>query len=338
MLHLSAWPDRDMHDTGPAHPERPPRVGAALQGLGQAGLDEAVLALAPRRAQRAELERVHKPSYLDWLEAFCGSGGGQIDADTVAGPGSWDTALLAVGGVLAVVDSLDEAGEGVGFVAHRPPGHHATADQAMGFCLLNNVAVAAGALLARGRRVMVLDWDVHHGNGTESIFWDDDRLLYVSTHQAPLYPGTGSSSEVGTARALGTNFNIPVPPRTTGDVLAYALESVVSPVVEKFRPDWVLVSCGFDAHRADPLADLMLSAGDFAAMAQYAASWAPAPGRLVVVLEGGYDLNAIACSTGAVFSALLGGGYRPEPPTSGGPGRQAVERAADAYRRRVADG
>jgi len=202
----------------------------------------------------------------------------------------------------------------------------------MGFCLLNSVAVAAAALAQRGQRVLVVDWDVHHGNGTESIFWDDPRVLYVSTHQSPLYPGTGAAADVGGPAALGTNINVPLPPGATGDVFAYAFDELVAPVVERFSPQWALVSSGFDAHRADPLAQLALSAGDFAALAVRAASWV-GPGRTVVVLEGGYDLAAVSASTGAVFSALLGGSSRPEAPTSGGPGRQAVDDAREALRR-----
>lgn len=332
MLYLSAWPEHDAHLTGPSHPERPARVGAVLQGLTDAGLGEAVVRVAPRRATREELVLVHRPAYLDWLEQVCGAGGGQLDPDTAVSPGSWGTALVAAGGVLAVVEALDKAGQGVGFAAHRPPGHHATADQAMGFCLLNNVAVAAADLARRGQRVLVVDWDVHHGNGTESIFWDDPRVLYVSTHQSPLYPGTGRTDDIGGPGAIGTNINIPVPPGATGDVLAYAFDELVAPAVERFLPDWALVSSGFDAHRSDPLAELALSAGDFADLATRAASWV-GPGRTVVVLEGGYDLAALSASTGAVFSALLDGRFRPEAPTSGGPGRQAVDHARETLRR-----
>ena len=334
MLYLSAWPEHDSHITGTSHPERPVRVGAALKGLSDAGLEEAIVRLAPRAATRDELALVHKPAYLDWLEAACQAGGGQLDPDTAVSPGSWGTALLAAGGVLAVVESMEEAGDGVGFAVHRPPGHHATADQAMGFCLLNNVAVAAATLMERGQRVLVVDWDVHHGNGTESIFWDDPRALYVSTHQSPLYPGTGAAADVGGPHALGLNINVPVPPGATGDVLAYAFDELVAPAVERFSPDWALVSCGFDAHRSDPLAQLALSAADFAGLATRAASWV-GPGRTVVVLEGGYDLDALSASTGAVFSALLGGRFRPEGPTSGGPGRQAVDHAREVRLRSV---
>jgi acetoin utilization deacetylase AcuC-like enzyme len=201
----------------------------------------------------------------------------------------------------------------------------------MGFCLLNTVAIAAAALLARGERVLVLDWDVHHGNGTEAIFWDEPRLLYVSTHQSPLYPGTGDAQDTGGSSAPALTVNIPLPPGATGDVLLYGFDEIVAPAVEEFRPSWVLVSSGFDAHARDPLANLALSAGDFADLAARAKSFAPEPGRVVVVLEGGYDLSAITRSAGAVLSGLLGENYRPEPATSGGPGKQAVDHAKHVH-------
>jgi acetoin utilization deacetylase AcuC-like enzyme len=327
MLHLSSSPELDNHETGPAHPERPGRVEAVLEGIGRAGLNDAVVPLAPRRATVHELEKVHTAEYLRALEDFCRSGGGSLDFDTIASAGSWDTALLAAGGALAAVEALGDAGGGVGFVAHRPPGHHATADQAMGFCLINNVAVAAAALVDLGERVLVLDWDVHHGNGTQAIFWDEPRVLYVSTHQWPLYPGTGDVNATGGPGAPGLTLNIPVPPGTTGDVLLYAFDEVVAPAAAAFGPSWVLISSGFDAHRDDPLANLALSAGDFADLATRAKALVAGPGRVVVILEGGYDLGAITASAGAVAAALLGEGYRPEPATSGGPGAHAVDRA-----------
>jgi acetoin utilization deacetylase AcuC-like enzyme len=335
MLYLSSQPELDLHETGAGHPERPERVPAALAGVREAGLSDAVVEVAARSATREELLSVHDPNYLTSLEDFCHAGGGHLDADTVAGPGSWATALRAVGGALAVIDALElrSAGGGAGFVAHRPPGHHATSDQAMGFCLLNTVAVAAAHLADRGERVLVLDWDVHHGNGTQAIFWDDPRVLYVSTHQSPLYPGTGSVEATGGARARGLTINLPVPPGATGDVLVYAYDEVVAPAAEQFVPTWLLVSSGFDAHRADPLAHLALSAGDFADLAHRASEMAPAAakaGRVVVAMEGGYDLPAITRSAGAVLSAFLGGSYRPEPRTSGGPGRGVVDNARRA--------
>ncbi len=333
MLFLSAAPDLDDHQTGRGHPERPARVPAVLDGVRQANLADAVVQLPSREVSAEELERVHTRQYLRMLQDFCAAGGGSLDADTVASAGSWTTALRAVGGALAAVEALAEANEGVAFVAHRPPGHHATANQAMGFCLLNTVAIAAGALLQRGERVAVLDWDVHHGNGTQDIFWDEPDLLYVSTHQSPLYPGTGEVTATGGAIAPGLTLNIPLPPGATGDVLLYALDEVIAPAVEEFRPTWLLVSSGFDAHQSDPLAHLALSAGDFGAMAARAKDLVPEPGRIVVVLEGGYDLPALTASTGAVLAAVLGETHHPEPATSGGPGKRAVDQAGEAHRR-----
>ncbi|MGH8998572.1 MAG: histone deacetylase family protein, partial [Acidimicrobiia bacterium] len=215
------------------------------------------------------------------------------------------------------------------FCAVRPPGHHALAERPMGFCLLNNVAVTAAALAAAGERVLIVDWDAHHGNGTEAIFWDDPSVLYVSAHQhgPGFYPGTGALADVGGPAAVGATLNLPFPAGATGDVYLAALDEVVAPAVERFAPTWVLVSAGYDAHRADPLTGLALSAGDFADLARRVAAYAPAPGRLVLFLEGGYDLDALAASVGASLAALLDGSFRPEAATGGGPGGKVVEAA-----------
>ncbi len=327
MLLLAASPELDRHDSGAGHPERRARLGAALDGIAEAGLSDAVVRLEPRHATEEELTRVHPLSYLEALHAFCEAGGGALDPDTVAAPGSWDTALLAAGAVLAAVDALAAGTGEVAFVCARPPGHHALADEAMGFCLLNNIAVAAASLAGRGEKVLVVDWDVHHGNGTQAIFWDDPRVMYVSTHQWPLYPGSGRARETGGPRARGLTINVPLPAHATGDVLLEALDDLVAPAVERFAPSWVLVSAGFDAHRADPLAGLDLTAGDFADLALRVRNFAPAPGRTALVLEGGYDLDALRLSVGASLSALLGHRFRPEPASSGGPGTEAVAEA-----------
>jgi acetoin utilization deacetylase AcuC-like enzyme len=331
VVFVSASPELDEHRTGLGHPERPERVPAALAGLERAGLLGEVERLAPREATREELELVHTAAYLGSLKAFCEAGGGHLDADTAASKGSWATALRAVGGALAVLEAVQASPGAVGFVAHRPPGHHATRDRAMGFCLLNTVAIAAAVLAERGGRPLIVDWDVHHGNGTEEVFWDDPRVLYASVHQAPLYPGTGPATALGGPRAHGLTVNVPLPPGATGDVVLYALDEVVAPVAENWGPTWALVSCGFDAHKADPLADLMLSAGDYHEMAKRAKAMAGAGGKVVAVLEGGYDLEAVAMSSGAVMSALTGGGFSPEEPTSGGPGMAAVDQARRAH-------
>ncbi|MGD0255407.1 MAG: histone deacetylase [Acidimicrobiales bacterium] len=327
MLLVAASPELDHHDAGVGHPERRVRLSAALDGIVAAGISDAVVRLEPRRATEEELARVHPVSYLESLHTFCDAGGGALDPDTSVTPGSWDTALLASGAVLAAVDALEQGAGEVAFVCERPPGHHATADEAMGFCLINNVAVAAASLAERSERVLVVDWDVHHGNGTQAIFWNDPRVLYVSTHQWPLYPGSGRASETGGPGAPGLTINVPVPEGATGDVLLKALDEVVAPAVERFEPTWVLVSAGFDGHRADPLAGLELTAGDFADFAGRVKGFAPGPGRLALVLEGGYDLDALRLSVGASLSAVLGNRFRPEPASSGGPGTEAVAAA-----------
>ena len=312
------------HDTGRGHPERPARLDAVLRGISAAGLDEAVVPVAPRPARRDELELVHPAAFLDAVERFCTSGGGHIDADTAAGPESWDAAVLAAGAGLDAVERLDRGEAEAAFLAVRPPGHHATPARAMGFCLLNNVAVTAAALAARGERVLILDWDAHHGNGTQDAFYADGRVAYVSLHQFPLYPGTGRLEETGVGAGEGTTVNLPMPAGSTGDSYLAAIDEVVAPLAKSFGPTWVLVSAGFDSHRADPLTDLGLSAGDFALLTERVMELAPA-GRRVAFLEGGYDLDALAASAGACVAALAGVAYRPEPPTSGRIGRSVVE-------------
>ena len=325
----------DNHQTGRGHPECPARVVAAAAGVADVELGSDLVVVEGRPATRAELMRVHGAPYLDALERFCAAGGGHLDPDTVTVAGSWPTAVIAAGAGLAAIEALEQGRGDGAFVITRPPGHHAGRDRAMGFCLLNNVAVAAAALAAGGERVLIIDWDVHHGNGTQEIFWDDPSVLYLSTHQAPHYPGTGSLAETGGPRARGLTINVPLPAGTTGDAIRMAIDELAAPAAERFRPDWVLVSAGFDAHRDDPLADLLLTAGDFADLTRRVAHLAP-PGRIVLFLEGGYDLAALRHSVAAAVSTLAGADLVPEPPSSGGPGagvvaaaRQILDRQAD---------
>jgi len=321
------------HDTGARHPERPARLDAVLAGARRVGEGDAVEVVAPRPATRAELELVHPGGQLDAIEAICARGGGHLDPDTPVGPRSWAAAVEAAGAGLDAIGRLDRGEAEAVFCAVRPPGHHALPARAMGFCLLNNVAVAAATLAARGERVLVLDWDAHHGNGTQDTFYDDGRVLYVSLHQSPLYPGTGHPGETGVGDGEGLTLNLPLPPGATGDVALAAVDEVVAPAVEAFGPTWLLVSAGFDAHRCDPLTDLGWTSGDFADLTQRVMGFAPA-GRRLLFLEGGYDLEALADSTAACLAELSGIDHRPERATSGGPGREvvaaAVRRAARA--------
>jgi acetoin utilization deacetylase AcuC-like enzyme len=326
------------HLAGPRHPERPERLDAVLEGVRLAGLSDAISALEPRPAERVDLERVHPAWYLDRMETMCAGGGGRLDPDTYASPGSFHAARLAAGAGLTAVEALRAGGADAAFCAVRPPGHHASATESMGFCMISNVAVVAASLADEGERVMVLDYDAHHGNGTQAVFWDDPRVLFVSYHQWPLYPGTGNVDETGAGAGLGATLNIPLPAGATGDVYLKAFDEIVAPVAERFAPTWVIVSAGFDAHRDDPLTDMGLAAGDYGPLTRRVLSLVPA-GRRLVMLEGGYDLDALTTCSTEVMRELAGvpapAGHRAgqaagdvEGPTAAGPGADAVAAVA----------
>jgi acetoin utilization deacetylase AcuC-like enzyme len=300
-------------------------LAAALAGVADLHLGDELVVAPPHSATRIELARVHDTHYLDTVGAFCYEGGGALDDDTYATYDSWSIAQLAAGAGLSVIAEMERRQADVGFVAVRPPGHHALRDHAMGFCLLNNVAVATAALRSRGERVAIVDWDVHHGNGTQAMFWNDPDVLFVSSHQWPLYPGSGGAREIGGVDALGLTVNIPLPPGATGDVLLRGFDEIAAPVIDEFAPTWVLVSAGYDAHRADPLANLELSSGDFANIAARVAGLAT-PRRVALFLEGGYNVEALRDSVAATLSTLLGGDHVAEPATNGGAGMDEVTR------------
>ena len=320
----------DQHLTPVGHPEHPGRLDASLAGLSEASLLDAARFHVPRLATVDELSLVHGPAHIAMIRGISERGGGQIDGDTYMSSGSWVTATRAVGAVLDAVDALEAGTCDVAFAASRPPGHHAVANEAMGFCLFNNVAVAAAKLAAAGKRVAIVDWDVHHGNGTQDIFYDDSRVLYVSLHESPLYPGTGRADETGGPNAPMSNLNLPFPAGTRGDVYRQAIDEVVAPVIERFAPDWLFISAGFDAHRQDPLAGLELTSADYADFA-IRLQQLVGPRRTVVALEGGYDLEALTYSTGATLSALIGESYRPEPASTGEVGRPTIAAAKQRW-------
>ncbi len=332
MLVVTELGDRDTHDTGGWHPERPQRLDAVHAAVHDVVDEEEIIRVEPREATIDELCRVHSMSYLRALDELCTAGGGALDPDTVVSSGSCRTARFAAGAGLAAIAALEQGQGDAAFVAVRPPGHHARADRGMGFCLINNVAVAAAALAHERERVLIVDWDVHHGNGTQDIFWNDPNVLYISTHQYPLFPGTGAPSETGGAAAPGLTINFPFPEKTCGDAFLRAFDEVICEAAEAFDPTWVLVSAGFDAHRDDPLAGLSLSAGDFALFAHRVAGLAPGPGRLAFFLEGGYDLAALRRSVAATLGAPTDRDVSTEAPTSGGPGMATVQAVKEIRR------
>jgi acetoin utilization deacetylase AcuC-like enzyme len=292
----------------PDHPERPDRVAAILHHLAREPDLAALPRLDPVAAEEVDLELAHTPAHVAQIRELAERGGGWIDADTYCRPASYAAALLSVGAATAAVEAVLDRRVEHAFSLSRPPGHHATSTRAMGFCLFNNVAIAARRAQRRGtERIAVIDIDVHHGNGTEEIFWDDPSVLYVSLHQWPLYPGTGAASDRGGEAAAGLTLNLPVRPGTGGEDWLRRFDASVLPAVGDFRPDLLLVSAGYDAHAADPLASLLLSAGTYAAAAERIGAICADRGiGSVWLLEGGYDLAALTESVAATLRALIG--------------------------------
>lgn len=295
------------HQTPSGHPERADRIRVINDKL-KGHRFEALLRDEAPEADQVMLERCHPSAYIQAIKESCpASGIARLDADTWLSPGSWEAMLRGAGAATHAVDQVMSGRVRNAFAAIRPPGHHAEQQTAMGFCFFNNAAIAARhAQAVHGiERVAIIDWDVHHGNGTQDIFWSDPSVLYVSTHEMPLYPGTGAADETG---AFGTILNVPMQAGDGSEAFHAAFDGVVLPRLYEFRPDFLIISAGFDAHRDDPLGNLQLDEADFtwATRQLMALADVHAHGRIVSVLEGGYDLQGLALSVAAHVEALMG--------------------------------
>jgi acetoin utilization deacetylase AcuC-like enzyme len=297
------------HDTGD-HVENSRRLVEAISYLEETGIKEKLTCLPPRPALLEELEMIHTPEYISYVNGKAEKGGGWLDPDTVMSPKSYEAALYAAGGLMVAVEEVMKGNVDNAFALVRPPGHHAIRDRAMGFCIFNNVAIAAKFALSKFslNRVLIADFDVHHGNGTQDAFYADPRVLYFSTHQYPFYPGTGWMDEIGTGEGEGTTANFPMAAGWGDEEYLRAFNEVLVPVARRFQPQLILVSVGFDAHWADQLAMMRVTITGFAQMAMILRELAAelCRGRLIFTLEGGYNLRVVSSSIKAVFDVLLG--------------------------------
>ena len=310
MTAIIHHPVFEQHDTGPGHPESPERYAVVMQALrGDAELWPRLLEVEAGTAPRGDVQAAHTPQHFKHVERAVSEGLGYLDADTAVSMRSLEAALRASGGACRAVDMVMKGEASNAFLPARPPGHHATSDRAMGFCLFNTVSVAARYAQRHYKeveRVAVIDWDVHHGNGTQGIFYDDPTVFFFSAHQYPWYPGTGTRAETGVGRGRGYTLNLPLRARTPAAEHRRAFETALEEIGAKFRPDLVIVSAGFDAHAGDPLGQLMLTDEDFVMMTRAAKEWAreACAGRLVSCLEGGYDLLTLGETVAAHVRAL----------------------------------
>lgn len=292
-------PIYEKHDTGPGHPEMPERYRVVIDALQS---DEKfwseLVAITPEKASQGAIQAAHTKDHFKRVEAAFENGLDRLDADTVISMKSFDASMFAVGGAVAAVDAVMRGEAKNGFVAVRPPGHHATAERAMGFCLFNNVAVAARYAQNKYKeieRVAIIDWDVHHGNGTQGIFYSDPSVFFFSMHQYPWYPGTGSRGETGQGRGIGSTLNVPMRAYTEANVQKSTFESAIEEIASKVKPDMIFISAGFDAHLTDPLGQLQLEDRDYKSMTRTVMQWADdaCGGRIVSCLEGGYNLDTL---------------------------------------------
>ncbi|MGH7797257.1 MAG: histone deacetylase family protein [Candidatus Binatia bacterium] len=300
------------HLPGDAHPERPERIQVLLDLAARLDQPKFTL-LPPRAASRAEVEQTHGVDHVRLVESTSTVNHYALDGDTITSRDSFGVALLAVGGFLNLLDSIAAKESANGIALVRPPGHHALRNRAMGFCLFNTMAIGAEYLKRQhgAKKIMIVDWDVHHGNGTQDAFYDDPSVLFVSTHQFPYYPGTGAVTETGGGAGAGYTINVPLPAGCADREYLQVFQDIIVPAAEKFRPEWVLVSAGFDPHRRDPLGGMDVTEQGFGAMTRTLLAQARkfAGGRIALLLEGGYDLAALRNSVAAVLAEL----QAPEP-------------------------
>ncbi|MFH1639418.1 MAG: histone deacetylase [Chloroflexota bacterium] len=299
------------HDTG-LHPENGRRLKSVLAHIDRSDIKGRLTFLAPVPATEDELMLVHRRAHILHIRQVAEEGGGYLDADTVMSPASYEVARAAAGGAMCATGAVLKGEVSSAFALVRPPGHHALPDRAMGFCLFNNIAIATRWALEKGRleRIAVIDFDVHHGNGTQEIFYDNPQVLYVSTHQYPCYPGTGRMDETGSGEAVGANVNIPLPAGTGDDEYYRVYDEIVTPVVRRFRPELIMVSAGYDAHWADHLAMISLTVTGFAGIVRRIKQLAGdlCGGKVVLILEGGYHPVALAESVKATLDIMMGNG------------------------------
>ncbi len=297
-------PDYLNHDTGPNHPERPDRLRASLSVLQESDIWEQLHSIEPTPASTAQLLYAHEPAYPEHIKQYCDAEI-PLTYDTTVVKASYDIALLSTGGVLNAADAVATGSVQNAFAMVRPPGHHATPNQSMGFCLFNNIAIAARYLQREhgAGKVAIVDWDVHHGNGTQDIFYEDESVFFFSIHQSPLYPGTGSSYERGSGKGRGTNLNVPMPPGSGDTEYATVFTDTLIPALQDFAPEFTLISAGFDAHYLDPLANTELTADGFATLTDLILEFAE--GRVVSALEGGYSLEGVSESVVAHVERLI---------------------------------